>query len=329
MTKFQAFRLRMRLLRIWVVKNLATFIKLVAFLLILTIIAAIVFEHKPITEFLIDHEILPKGNRGTVEQIVAIVGLIVSVSAGTGLISRSLKRLALTDIKSTSLKMALIKSGMYFNADGRLVKRIEEATQTDIDRDGKVGDSGVLIEDLPAEGILPGLKRAGQELNTIFTTKIESPEDATTIIKETDMEHTKTAVEALRKQVNKDAETATAVTISEITGHPQGIVRRALNKLKALFSIKKKEPKVKKEKVAKVKKEKPKKMKKIKTPRVKKEKVAKVKKEKPKKIKTPRVKKEKVIKNKVKENTIPPVEEKPKPTGMVTNGLPTNWKRKK
>jgi hypothetical protein len=298
----------MRLFRIWVVKNLATFIKLVAFLLILTIIAVIVFglEYPPITLILKECGILPDDTEGTVEQVVAIFGLIVSVSAGTGLISRSLKRLALTDIKSTSLKMALVKSGMYFNADGRLVKRIEEATQIDIDRDGKVGDSGVLIEDLPAEGILPGLKRAGQELNTIFTTKIESPEDATTIIKETDMEHTKTAVEALTKQVNKDAETATAVTISEITGHPQGIVRRALNKLKALFSIKKKEPKVKKEKVAKVKKEKH------------------------KKIKTPRVKKEKVIKNKVKENTILPVEEKkPEPTGMVTNGLPANWKRKK
>jgi hypothetical protein len=85
------------------------------------------------------------------------------------------KSIALADIKSKNLKIALIQAGMYFDENGKLCKKVESVTKLDVNEDGKVGD--VEIKDIPTEGVIKGSIRAGKELVTILTADLDSDKD--------------------------------------------------------------------------------------------------------------------------------------------------------
>ena len=56
-----------------------------------------------------------------------------------------IERVALSDIKNDNLKLALVNANMYFNEQGRLVKKIEKAANTDINGDGKIDTTDYLL----------------------------------------------------------------------------------------------------------------------------------------------------------------------------------------
>ena len=87
------------------------------------------------------------------------------------------KNIALSDIKNDNLKKALINANLYFNEKGHLVKKLEKATNTDIDGDGKVDDKDV-GEAKANVGFFSGIKNAVQELVAIATVKLDDKDEA-------------------------------------------------------------------------------------------------------------------------------------------------------
>ena len=87
------------------------------------------------------------------------------------------KNIALSDIKNDNLKKALINANLYFNEKGHLVKKLEKATNTDIDGDGKVDDKDV-GEAKANVGFFSGNKNAVQELVAIATEKLDDKDEA-------------------------------------------------------------------------------------------------------------------------------------------------------
>jgi hypothetical protein len=225
MTKFEAFKLRMALLRIWFMKNLVVFFELGFFVIVVLIITGQVNETTPILgqifgELSISIREALSRNTSTGEFWTDLISTIVTILVSTGLLSSNLKRVAISDIKSKSLKKALLQAGMYFNRDGKLVKRIEEASKIDLNGDNKIGDTGISVDDIPKEGFFPGIKRAGEELGTILTMKIETTDDAKVIEEKTEMSGTKEALVAVREEVKATAEGAIVQQIDRVIEEP-------------------------------------------------------------------------------------------------------------
>jgi hypothetical protein len=216
MTKFEAFKLRMALLRVWVIKNIIVFIELLIAVGIILVLTGQLPETTPVVGELsasIRQVISQDYSRGDfwLNLLTTIFTLLVSL----GVLSSNLKRLVISDIKSKKLKKALIQAGMYFNKEGKLVKRIEEASRIDIDGDNKIGDTELSPEDLPREGLIPGLRRAGQELGTIITMKIETKEDAEKITEKAELKETVLAVEKIDEQLNKEVSNAISSKVTQ------------------------------------------------------------------------------------------------------------------
>jgi hypothetical protein len=220
MTKYDAFKLRVSLLRIWFMKNLVVFFELVFFAGLILILTGQIDQNTPILglifgELSVSINDALSQNTQTGEFWVDLTTSIITILVSAGILSTNLKRIAISDIKSKSLKKTLVQAGMYFNQDGKLVKRIEEAARMDLNGDGMIGDTGVSIDSLPREGFLPGIKRAGEELNTILTMKIETIGDAEKIETEAQLTEAKKAVELVNITAKEEANKIVAAKIAE------------------------------------------------------------------------------------------------------------------
>jgi len=210
MSKFDAFKLRLSLLRIWFFKNIIIFLEVLFFIGLVLVFTGQITEDTPVVGVVFGElsiairEVLTQrySDDLLVNSITTVLTLLVTI----GMLSTNLKRIALSDIKSRDLKKALIQAGLYFNQDGKLVKRLEEATNTDIDGDKMIGDSGVTIDELPKERLLPSLKRAGDELVTIMTLKIEKEEHVEEIKEKADLVKTEKALDEVRNAAIDSAE---------------------------------------------------------------------------------------------------------------------------
>jgi hypothetical protein len=220
MTKYEAFKLRVSLLRIWFMKNLVVFFELAFFAGLILILTGQIDQNTPILGLIFGdlsvaiNDALSQ-NTQTGEFWVDLSTSIITILVSAGILSTNLKRIAISDIKSKSLKKTLVQAGMYFNQDGKLVKRIEEAARMDLNGDGMIGDTGVSINSLPREGFLPGIKRAGEELNTILTMKIETTGDAEKIETKAELTETKKAVELVDVAAKEEANKVVAAKIAE------------------------------------------------------------------------------------------------------------------
>ena len=92
--------------------------------------------------------------------------IAISILTSVGLFTMKAKRIAQSDIKSDKLKIALIKANMYFNKDGRLVKKTE--------KNGWNGSGDGVIEGEEGEAKVPtnifsGIGGAIKEFKTIIT----------------------------------------------------------------------------------------------------------------------------------------------------------------
>lgn len=208
MTKFQAFKLRMSLLRIWALKNIAIFLEVLIFILVILILTGVVSGETPVLGILPGVEELSTAIHSFLEGLdlnpdfwTRLAAAILSVAVSTITFTAGLKRIALKDIKSAKLKRALIQAGLYFNKDGKLVKRIEEATKIDIDGDSKIGDTGESIDSIDQEAFIPGVKRAVEELGTIMTVKIDTVEKAEQVKEEQGLKETEKAMDAVVTEI--------------------------------------------------------------------------------------------------------------------------------
>jgi hypothetical protein len=214
MSKFEAFKMRAALLRIWALKNLGVFLNLFFVVGIILVFTGQINENTPVLGGIFGdisialREALTQGfstDRGGdifVNSITAILTFLVTI----GLLSTNVKRIAISDIKSVPLKRAMVSAGLYFNSDGKLVNRLEEAAKIDLNGDGKIGDTGLSIDDIPKEGLFPGLKRAGEELNTIMTLKINEESHVEEIKEKAGLAEVEKMSESIRVAAADDSE---------------------------------------------------------------------------------------------------------------------------
>jgi len=174
-TKFKQFfsnlGLKLTLFRIWFVKNIMLFI--MAFLLISLILMFTGCIHEdtfilgkliyPLFSPLIDS--INKFTAGA-QTLMDVLAVILSVLTTIGLFSIKVKNIAITDIKNKKLKLALIRAGLYFNEEGKLVKKEE-------------GKNGEEFKFETREGIFSGIVRAADELKVVVSaTEVVSKEEA-------------------------------------------------------------------------------------------------------------------------------------------------------
>jgi hypothetical protein len=174
---FKSLALKTALLRIWFMKNLTLFLKLGMYIVIILILTGRIDASTPVLGGIFGD--LSQNIRDIINSdydsntLINLGTVIMTFLVTLGTLSNNLKRIGLNDIKSNELKKALVTAGLYFNREGKLVKRVEELARIDITGDGKLGDSGVSIDDIPEEKFIDGLKRAGDEFKTIMTLEIE------------------------------------------------------------------------------------------------------------------------------------------------------------
>ena len=127
-------RLRLSLLRIWFIKNIVLFLEvglLICFICTFTgaitsetpvlgkIIVAIGFDSvaKEINDIIKEKQIT---------NIMTFFTTALSVLITIGIFALKAKSIAQTDIKNDKLKIALLKANLYFNYDGKLVKKVKK-----------------------------------------------------------------------------------------------------------------------------------------------------------------------------------------------------------
>jgi len=240
MSKFEAFKLRMTLLKIWAIKNTVVFFELSLFIGIILVLTGQLPESTPIVGelSLAIREVFT--NQYSTDFFLNMLSTVLSLLVTIGMLSTNTKRIALTDIKSKKLKKALVKAGLYFNQEGRLVKRLEEAMNMDLTGNGKIGDREVSVEDLPKEGFLPKLKKAGEEFGTIMTVKIETKEDAEQAAEKAELTETKQALTAVQQAALQDIEDIVNKEINrkvEKTIKQPGLASKVTKKLSNGFSV--------------------------------------------------------------------------------------------
>jgi hypothetical protein len=145
--------------------------------------------------------------------LLNIVTLASSAIVIIGTVSTHAKKIVLKDIKNPALKRSLIRAGLYFNKDGKLVKRMEEVIKIDIDGDNKIGDKD--MEEFPRENLLQGLKRSSEEFATIVAFKPEELEDVDALIEENNMVETATGLQEIKDSMKKSREQFTLEDAAE------------------------------------------------------------------------------------------------------------------
>jgi hypothetical protein len=211
----------MQLLWIWLLKNIVTFLQLILWILILIV----VFDDRitdttPFFGTVFAPILAIKSTASDAQESSAgvwfdVITTLLSTGISAYCVIFKTKTIVLNDIKSKNLKIALIKAGMYFDENGKLCKRVENATKLDINGDGKAGDTD--INDIPTEGVIHGTIQATKELVTIMTADLDPDKDgkdsADNAIEKADLEGT---VDALNgDDETKTDETATTETDPE------------------------------------------------------------------------------------------------------------------
>jgi hypothetical protein len=261
MTKFEAFLLRLSLLKIWFIKNLPIFLELGIFTVIILVLTGQISEDTAVLGVIPGLKDLSTAIKQTFEDILSnnnatfsanfwsgLISTSLTILVAVGTLSNGLRRISLSDIKSIQLKRSLVKAGLFFNKEGKLVKRVEEATRLDLDGDNKIGDTEKTIEDVQTQegGFFDRVKKAGEELATIVSVKIETKQDIEKIEEKAELKETKQAVQkiaptAVNSAINK-AESVSVESVKDKEG--KNFIRSFFRTIKEKLN----KPRVKKEK---------------------------------------------------------------------------------
>jgi hypothetical protein len=243
MSKFDSFKLRMSLLNIWAIKNIPVFFKVAAYVLVVLVMTGQVSSDTPIIRVIPGVVDLSTAIRNTLSEDYRIgdtwgkllsSGLTLLITIGT--FSAGMRSIALADIKNIDLKRTLVRAGFYFNKDGRLVKRIEEATRMDIDGDSQIGDTGMTISQIKDEKLVDGISRAGKEFAAIITADLKSEDHANEVLQKTDLVETKAAATKVVETIKTSAVSTSSQQISDTINEKTGTKVAKPSMVKRAFS---------------------------------------------------------------------------------------------
>lgn len=235
--------LKSSLLGIWILKNIKVLIviALLAYLvLILTGNATGGIIFGPVSQIIKD--VTSSTTAG--DWIMNILALLVTVSSCAGIFLKKTRHIALKDIKSKKLKLAILAGGFYFNTEGKLTKRVENSLRFDVNEDGKINSCEE--EKKEPENIVDQTVSAVTELFDIVTTKVESqetvPEIKETEIKE-DLEETsnENLDETIESVVSETLENRLPKLPKETIRFTSKFLIGIKNMLRKIFKRKKKE----------------------------------------------------------------------------------------
>jgi hypothetical protein len=262
MTKFEAFKLRLSLLKIWFIKNLPIFLELGIFTVVILVLTGQISEDTAILGLVPGLKDLSTAIKTTFDEILTnnnsrlgvefwsgLATTLLTFLVAVGTLSNGLRRISLNDIKSIKLKRALVQAGLYFNREGKLVKRVEEATRIDLDGDNKIGDTNKTVEEIQSEegGFFGRVKKASEELGTIMTVKIETKQDVEKIEQKAELKETAKAVESAKEVAISGAISKAETDTLKKTKEPifRNAVKSFFGRVKNIFKKKpKKEKKV-------------------------------------------------------------------------------------
>ena len=197
-TFWNDLKLRFSLLKVWFLKNIKVFIAIFVMVCIVCVFTGVIDSSTPvlgtinypifeplakeINQIIVDREI---------ENLMTIFSIIISTLISIATFTAKLRRIAPSDIKDDKLKYALIQANLYFNQDGVLTKKIEKATGTDIDGDGKIDDKEIDISNAPKKGFIRNLVDAVKEFGVIMSadfTNGNTKDTVKEVVKEADLD---------------------------------------------------------------------------------------------------------------------------------------------
>ena len=215
------FKLKMSLLKIWLLKNLLLFVEIAFLVLLILIFTGVINQNTAffgtVEPFKSLVKAIGEATAGKYETAIAVLGSIASVLISILMFTVRAKSIAQADIKDDKLKYALIQAKLYFNSDGRLVKKIEKATGRDLDKDGKVDDG--TIAKVRRKNIISRAIGAVKEFILIVTTDFteedtKSSERYNKILEDADMENAAEAADEI-DEILSDGTLTAGETISQ------------------------------------------------------------------------------------------------------------------
>ena len=118
----ESILVRLQLLKLWFLKNISVFIKLIIVIGVILVLCGIADNTIPIIGEISD-EVKKIVTTNSWQIIVKCLGTVASIAISVYTFTKKTKRLVIEDIKSKKLKIALIKANLYFDENGRLRKR--------------------------------------------------------------------------------------------------------------------------------------------------------------------------------------------------------------
>lgn len=179
-SKWQSIKLRLALLRIWFMKNIILWIQIFCIVCIICMLTGKITSETPLLgaiiyplfKPLIDEIQLVIITEDISRNLMGFFASVISILVSVSMFTIKARSIAQSDIKSDKLKIALIKAKLYFNSDGKLVKKVEKMTGVDLDEDGEVEGEAV-----QTKGPIQGLIQAIKELALISTVKLDGNEE--------------------------------------------------------------------------------------------------------------------------------------------------------
>lgn len=205
MTFWSTSKLRLTLLRIWFVKNILVFLQaalIVCIVLMLTgnitadtpILGTLIY---PLFSELID-EIHQLSVNRDIEGLMDFCSVVISLCVSIALFTIKARSIAQNDIKSIKVKKALISANLYFNADGKLVKRQDTNGDGVIDYNDHAGE----VKGNFFTGIIDAIKEFIMIANADFSgTDEEDKEVYDNIINQADLKSTAEGLDELDDQM--------------------------------------------------------------------------------------------------------------------------------
>lgn len=171
---WKTLQLRMSLLRIWFMKNILLFIRIACVICLVCIFTGVITAETPILGTIIYPIFAPLADEinaviaeKEIDGLMTFFSVAISVLFSVSMFAIKARSIAQSDIKNPKLKYAMVQANLYFNENGKLVKKIEKATGEDINGDGKIDENDAVTESSKV-GFFKGIVSAFQEFNTIM-----------------------------------------------------------------------------------------------------------------------------------------------------------------
>ena len=205
-------RLKLTLFRIWFFKNSMSWVIIFCTVCVICLLAGKITASTPflgkviypIFSPLIDEIVLIIEDED-LTNIMDFFAASISILVSIGVFVMKTKSIAQSDIKSDKLKIALISANLYFNSDGRLVKKVEKMTQTDINGDGLIDEEKMDSEELhkgPFSRFIDGIKEFIIIAKTDFSgTDEENKKEYDATMNKAELKKSKEGLEEVRAAV--------------------------------------------------------------------------------------------------------------------------------